>query len=374
MLLCLAFLLTPVKVGLATAQEDHLDQRLSAIGKSKDVTTASIQYLPFILDAVSWLPGTWEAFPVRPYAANSPWNTPIGPDPVYDPHSTEMVATLGLYNSGEIASNTEDYSYTFYVANEKTPRSDVTCTNGNCNIITPDGTVRVPVLKDVPIPEGAAPAGGSDAPMIVIDKVNSLEYDLRKAEHLPTGWQVDNGAVYNILWDGAPVKFGSRGAGVPYFAGLIRPWEIAQGHIDHAVAFSYPGPAVNRCVFPASKTDGDSTLPYAIPEGARLQLDPSLTEADFAAMGLSQTGIIIARALQNYGMILVNVSGRPKIFAENLIDNPYAGVQWSDPDLDLTSKAIANIPYTAYRVVALPAAYWTGENPLFHGECMNYQK
>jgi hypothetical protein len=150
----------------------------------------------------------------------------------------------------------------------------------------------------------------------------------------------------------------------------VRPWEITQGHIDHAIAFGYPFPARDRCVFPASKTDGDSDLPDAIPEGARLQLNPQLTEADFDRLGLDRTGKIIARALQKYGMILVDYSGRPKIYVENLADNPLARQAWSDPQLRLTDSTIEQIPYSSFRVLALPAAYW---NPSLtgptHGDC-----
>jgi hypothetical protein len=307
---------------------------------------------------------------LRPYTNSSAWNTPIGPNPIYDPHSDEMVATIGLDSEGRITSNTENYSYTLYYADQSTPRWDVPCASGSCTIVKPDETIKTPILKDVPIPPNAQPAGGSDAPMIIVDKGTFAEYNLRGVVRTSTGWTIKNGSVYNILWDGAPTRYGSRGAGVPYFAGLIRPWEIEGGHIQHAIGFAYPFPAIDQCVFPASKTDGDSTLPYAIPEGARLQLDPSLTENDFDQMGLDRAGKIIAQALQEYGMILVNVSGRPKIFVENLDDNPYATVQWSDPGLNLTNTSIVAIPYTYFRVLKLPDAYWTTEiEPTNHGRC-----
>ena len=38
-------------------------------------------------------------------------------------------------------------------------------------------------------------------------------------------------------------------------------------------------------------------MDFAIPEGARLQLDPSLTEKDFDRMGLDRTGKIIAQGV-----------------------------------------------------------------------------
>ncbi len=307
--------------------------------------------------------------PIRPYSAASIWNTPIGPAPEYDAHSTDMIATIGA----GITSDPSQYSFPVYFVDSTTPRWDVPCTEHRCTIVTPTGTSSTGILTGVPIPPEAQPSTGSDAQMIIIDEVTGSEYDLWQVVRTTTGWTVSNGSVYNIYWDGMPRRYGSRGAGVPYYAGLIRPWEILQGRIEHALAFGYPTPADRGCVFPASKTDGNSTLAYALPEGARLQLDPALTEADFGKWGLGPTGKIIARALQTYGMFLIDYAGRPKIYAENLADNPYATAQWSDPALNLTDRSIANIPYTAFRVVALPEAYWTQtpDSPM-RGDCYVY--
>ncbi|HBY96439.1 MAG TPA: hypothetical protein DEP84_21265 [Chloroflexi bacterium] len=306
---------------------------------------------------------------MRPYTETSIWNTPIGPNPQYDPHSAEMVATI---DTG-ITSDPTVYSFTVYFVDESTPRWDIPCTVYNCTIVTPDGVRKVSLLEGVPIPPDATPAGGDDGRMIIIERNTGTEYDLYRVTRSRAGWSISNGSIYNIFWDGAPTRYGSRGAGVPYYAGMIRPWEIIQGRIEHAIAFAYPDTAPERCVFPASKTDGESALPYAIPEGAWLQLDPSLTAADFDRMGLDRTGKIIARALQVYGMFLVDSGGRPKIIAENLIDNPYSTIQWSDPELNLTATTIANIPPTSFRVLALPESYWSSapEGPT-HGQCYAY--
>ncbi len=243
-----------------------------------------------------------------PYSQTSIWNTPIGPSPKYDPYSDEMIATLVLANNGNIITpNT--YNYPVYFADADTPRWDIPCTRYRCVVPTSDGGIRTDMLEDVPIPLDAQPSPNSDGRMIIIDKVTYAEYDLWRAERVETGWTTGSGSAYNILWNGTPSVNNSRGSGIPSYAGLIRPWEILQGRIEHAIAFGYTEPANDKCVFPASKTDGDSALPFAIPEGAQLQLDPSLTEEDFDQMGLDQTGKIIAQALQEYGMISVDHSG-----------------------------------------------------------------
>ena len=279
-----------------------------------------------------------------------------------------MVATLGLHNGGAVTSDHTQYTFPVYFSDANTPRYDVPCRVYRCTVVTSTGTTTTDVLRAVPVPGGARASAGSDAQIIVIDRDTGTEYDLWQVSGGDAGWSVSNGSVYNIYWDGMPTRYGSRGAGVPYYTGLIRPWEIAAGNIDHAIAFAYPASASRGCVWPASKTDGTSGDSMAIPEGARLQLDPSLTDADFDQWGLDRTGRIIARALQQYGMILIDVSGNPKIYAEDLSVNPYATARWSDPNILLTSTTIASIPYTAYRVLDLPDAYWTGGSPT-HGNC-----
>ena len=313
-------------------------------------------------------PGPAVGLNVRPYTAGSAWNTPIAGGAAADSHSAEMIAGLGQYNGGQITSDPEQYTFPVYFAGPNTPRYDVPCRVYRCTLVSASGTSLTSVLPDVPIPSGARPSAGSDAQMIIIDTATGTEWDVWQASFDGSGWSVSNGSVYNVNWDGMPSWYGSRGAGVPYYAGLIRPWEIASGRIDHALAFAYPIPASAGCVWPASKTDGGGSGSSAIPEGARLQLDPRLTDADFAAMGLSSTGRIIARALQQYGMILIDHSGRPKIYAENLVVNPSAGYSWADPAIALTSTTIAAIPHTAFRVLDLPDGYWSGSGPL-HGSC-----
>lgn len=311
----------------------------------------------------------------RPYSDASAWNTPIGPDPAVDPRSAAFVD--GILEGADVVGITSDptqYTYPVYEADASTPRYDLPCTWFKCTILSAEDDehpLRVDVLEGVPIPDGARPSPGSDGSMIIIDIETGAEYDLWMASREIDGtWSVGNASVYNIAWDAMPVEYGSRGAGVPYLAGLIRHEEVAAGRIDHAIAFAYLHVAAERCVWPASKTDGNSTAADAIPEGARIQLDPSLTEADFDAWGLDRTGRIIARALQEYGMILIDVSGRPKIMAEHLDTNPLATGSWDSAETRLHDQTIASIPMEAFRLLALPEGYvnQSDDAPL-HGGC-----
>ena len=303
---------------------------------------------------------------VRPYTDASAWNTPIGTSPAVDRSSPQMISTI----TQEVSSNHAQYTYPVYVADSTTPRHSISCRVYRCTVITADGHTTTQTLTGVPIPPEARPSAGRDAQMIIIDPSTGTEWDLWQASFDGMSWSVSNGSVYNVNWDGMPPRYGSRGAGVPYLAGLIRPWEIAAGRVDHALAFGYPSPRASRCVWPASKTDGEASDAYAIPEGARLQLDPRFTDEDFRSWGLDRTGRIIARAMQEYGMFLIDVSGRPKIYVENLEANPYALASWSDPALRLAADTVAAIPVSGLRVLKLPDAYWSGATSPAHGNCV----
>jgi hypothetical protein len=312
---------------------------------------------------------------VRPYTADSLWNTPISADAVYEANSSDLIATMGAgANSGRISTDTTRFTFTVYYADENTPRRDVQCVRWKCAIVVNNVYSNTALMTNVPIPDGAQPSVGTDQQFIVIDQTNGKEYGFFHIHQDEQGnWLADNGYQYSIYENGMPPRIGARGAGIAYYAGLIRPWEIRQGHIDHAIAFGYPTPASKACVFPATQKSNAFGTEPSIPYGARMQLNPALTEADFDAWGLSETGRIIARALQSYGMILIDNSGSNKLYAEDLTNNPYATESWSDPDLNLTWDTLGNIPNSQFNVLKLPDAYSdpTAPSALFGGCLMN---
>ena len=151
-----------------------------------------------------------------------------------------------------------------------------------------------------------------------------------------------NGYHYNTLWSGVPPQyFGSRGAGVPYLTGLVRPCEISQGHIDHAIAFAYqnPGPSY---VYPATKTDG--SVSGGMPEGSHLQLDPSISDSTIQnTWHCTGPCFVTAKALQKYGMFLIDHAGHPKLYFE------YDGTaNWGGT---VTGSTVTPIPLSAFRVI-----------------------
>jgi hypothetical protein len=175
----------------------------------------------------------------------------------------------------------------------------------------------------VPVPSGAIASAGSDGNIVIINSDSGEEWDMHSFTTDASGnFTAGNVGHYNITWVGVPPydQYGNpwwlRGSGMTYLAGLVRPCEIAQGHIDHALAIGVPAPASNF-VYPATKSDGSGTPGTDLAEGAHLQLDPTISDATIQSWGCTGACFTIAKAVQKYGMYVTDVSGRPKIPVED---------------------------------------------------------
>lgn len=284
----------------------------------------------------------------RPYSDASPWNTPVGDAPVH-PRSAFHVAAL----TGALSSDPTQYTYPVYPVGAMTPRVQVRISGMFSNVSGSGATMvnQQGGTVTLPVPPGAAAAAGSDAQVIFIDHLTGSEWGASHFRHTAGGYTAWNVYHYNVRWSGVPPRtasggvFANRGAGVPYLAGLIRPCEIAAGRIDHALAFAYDAPR-GDFVRPATKSDGASSDPRDLPEGARLQLNPRLSPAQIRSWGCTGPCFTIARALQVYGMYVIDNSGRPKVMAEFEGTAGWNGV--------ITSRTVSPIPLSAFRYVTLP--------------------
>ena len=343
------------------------------------------------------------------YTDYGPWREPLPDNPTYntlpqyhvndDPDEPleAFVDTFdGVnYTYENLTSDTTQYTYPVYLVDNSTPTQTVTFNGYFSNVQDTNGdgaedaTVRssdpdfnggILTYVDVPIPTGIQAATGSDSQTVIINTDTGEEWGFWRVDKNGDGvgdasggvinndlwtpfnsiYYAVNGYRYNIGYTGYPPSntdpgslqnFGSRGAGVPYLAGLIRPCEIIQGEINHAIAFAYPLPS-SDFVYPATKSDGQGTEPYELPEGARLQLDPTLTEGDLNDLGCFGACVTIAKALQSYGMYLIDISGRYKVMAE---DEKTAN--WSDlnPSYQVTENTVAPLTLDLFRLIEFPA-------------------
>lgn len=289
----------------------------------------------------------------RPYDAASPWNTPIGPNPMITPGSLGFIASV-TDNNKPLTSDPDQYAVPVYYFDAQTPLRTVKM-SGYYSTYDAGDNSRVahgfaPTITKVPIPASALASNGTDGQIVIWNPTTGVEYSFWRFRRDAAGnYQAQNGyryhtsaGYYGRFADG---KSG-RGAGTPYFAGLVRGWEIARGRIDHALAFAYDSPS-SALVYPASKSDGVGVLGIGLPEGSRMQLDPALTDADFTAWGLSPMAKILAKAMQTYGMYVIDNSGSSKIYLEDRIT-----AKW---DASINRHLTEKIPLSRFRVVRAPA-------------------
>jgi len=165
-------------------------------------------------------------------------------------------------------------------------------------------------LVKYPIPEHVKIEGGSsskgDRHIISFDTDQCILYEIFNAYRRDSGqWTAGSGAMFDLNSNNLrPDKWTSAdAAGLPIFPGLVRYQKLVSGTINHALRFTLPKTSKNY-IWPArhyaSKLN-DTSLP---PMGMRLRL-----KASFNISNLSPQAKIIAKTLQEYGMILADNGG-----------------------------------------------------------------
>jgi hypothetical protein len=222
-------------------------------------------------------------------------------------------------------------------------------------------------FDSIPIPKTASPDPEADSHMAVIDRERKLVWDMWALSKDSAGsWKSATGMVYPLngpgvfftedigVQDGESVHFygPSRAAGVPAIAGLIMYDEVMEGAINHKIAAASRFCGFREFVYPAAWTDGFTE--GGIPEGATIQLNPNL---DLTKFDLTKEEIILCRALQKYGMVLVDIAQGQAIYAEGLWGQP--GKSWNGKLREI--GGISNIPYKSYRVLKIENSVKKGD-------------
>jgi hypothetical protein len=308
-------------------------------------------------------PAQTDVFP-RPYSDSSPWNTPIGPDPEVDPESEAIIGfSIAPFRGGAALRTSDRWGLGLAYANPSSRNYVIGCTLYACSR-------RV----EARIPAYATPNAGSDGKLTIIEDPSTPAICVPTTQdpcHSGTaGTELDmwQGAhdtatdTWSASWRGVtdvdgwgfmcmPGEHcnGPNAAGNTGLAGVIRPEEIAQGHIDHALQLSGVSGHVraNFVACPATHWDGNSTNPDSIPEGARIQLDPAY---DVDAQPWPAWKKVIARALQEYGAYVDDKGGNLGFLGENSTNRGYD--HWTLAGMG-SSNSLAVIPMNRMRVLKI---------------------
>jgi len=283
------------------------------------------------------------AFP-RFYSTTSFWNVPIPADAVADQDSAAMTArALAAYASSASLVTSDRWGMPLAYAGSLSARQWVGCTRYDC-----DSAV---VFH---IPTYARPNAGSDHHLVVVDPAANQELDMWLADHdlQSDRWSAGSRFVVDPGGWGAACGphlrcHGAVATGLAALGGVVRPEEIAQGHIDHALFFADPFTRRAYIACPAAHTDGVSDDGAAIPEGARIQLDPAF---DVDSQPWPRWEKVVAHALQTYGAYLGDTGGSLGFVAEANLDRGYDA--WSLVGVPRVAS-LANLPWSRVRVLRL---------------------
>jgi hypothetical protein len=268
------------------------------------------------------------------FSKGSPWNVPPPASAPIDRDSSAMIDGLLTEVTAEQLGrrgpwiNTNAWSVPVYTVPKRQRTTKVILDHA------PDPALSR-AFRRVPLPRGAHPAAGTDHHLVVWQPATDRMWEffglVRSHGRWRTNW---GGAMRRVsrnlgvfgpaAWPGAKPWWGASATSLPLLGGLMRVGELESGRIDHALAIALPNPRAGVWAWPAQRSDGNGSGPAAIPEGARLRIDPRL---DLSQLPMPPLTRMMAAAAQRYGIIVRDRAGVITFAAEDPtplgVVNPY---------------------------------------------------
>ncbi|MCU1360270.1 MAG: hypothetical protein JWN99_1559, partial [Ilumatobacteraceae bacterium] len=191
-----------------------------------------------------------------------------------------------------------------------------------------------PVPLDAPV-EGGSQSDG-DRHVLVVQQGTCQLYEMGNAVPNGHGWTATGGAKFDLTTGALrPITWTSAdAAGLPILPGLVRYDEVASGSIRHAIRVTF-SQTQHGFILPATHQASSNTDPDLPAMGQRFRLS-----AGYDLSGLTGQSLVIARAMQRYGLIVAD-NGSNWYFQ----GAPDPG--WNDDDLEQLKR----IPGTAFEAV-----------------------
>jgi hypothetical protein len=263
------------------------------------------------------------------FASTSHWYTPIPIVTDIHPNSADFVAEFLRQKKkyyGTVTVNTVEYSSPVYTVGPDV--KPITMGFFNCQNKTGTPPTFMKMISDVPIPDYAIRAQGTDGEMTIYQPSTDTLWELWKADKDANnnwvacwGGKMTNASKNSGVFDGT---YGTTATSLPFLGGQITADELRRGEIKHAIGISLVNAAARIFSFPAHRTDGVNAEKVAFPiaEGQRFRLDPSI---NVDILPMSKAGKIIAKAAQKYGFIVWDHAGAIGIRAEGVNSYMYNG-------------------------------------------------
>jgi len=293
---------------------------------------------------------------------------PITSRPAIDPASNALAAVLSQPGVGRVL-NLQSFAVPVVSWDDRSNPEPLLVTNAGDDRWGRNDLEAVAALR---VPAGTAPAAGSDAKLVVVDRARNRVIDLWAVSHQKGTWNSGWGGVYALDGDGTsrwpqyaghgpydrpfglPVSR-ATGSGISSLAGLLTIDDVRRGWIDHALVFATDrscGPAdTGPFRYPATTTDGNYLGKPCLPEGSRIQLDPAI-RLDLIPMGRGER--MIGEALQRYGAFNIDNGGSRLGFIATL---PTSSQQAAYTAVGLIGDYVSleHLPWRSVRVLSAGA-------------------
>ncbi len=311
---------------------------------------------PGTTDSGSQPAPTVVATPYRAFKANSWWNHPVPVNAPHNPHELGILDYLRTApDSGDgclrlAGAHQNPWGDPVYWARPGDTRYDVTGVTSQ----------RPPELVGLRIPAGARPADNSDGTMSIFDREAGYVTLLTDAQYDASSdrWTASGATVTYLGSNGLDVRTGrsdeprNRGThrGNNGADSVVRLDMVQAGLLDHVLKVSSGPELSSRWVYPMTGSDGDGPVddPVVPPEGLRLRIKPSV---QLDTLGLHPQALVIARALQTYGMYLGDSGGSTAVKLEDTTVEG-RGQLW-----DVSSEDLCGLPFTSAYWDVLPEGY-----------------
>ncbi len=294
--------------------------------------------------------------PLRAFTANSWWNTPIPFNAPHNPLETQILDYLRTApESGEgclrlAGADHNPWGQPVYWAKPGDTSYNVSGLPAS----------RPPELSALKIPAGAKPAKNSDGSMSVYDLkagyvtlLTDAKYNARTDTWSASGASVayldSNGLVAATGQSDDPRNLGSH-RGNNGATSVVRLDLVKAGDVNSVLKVASGPELANRWVFPMTGSDGDyvGDDPAVPPQGLRLRIKPGI---NLDRLGMHPQALVIAKALQQYGMYLGDSGGTTALKLEDTVKEG-RGQLW-----DVTAEDLCGLPFTPQYWDVLPGGY-----------------
>jgi hypothetical protein len=270
---------------------------------------------------------------------STPYLTSVIPsNPVIDPSSSSMVSSIG--SNTPLIADGADWTIPIYNTTNSDPSYNPSFADSQwgCSV---GGSIHIPNIATRELPDASV---GGDGWLATVNTDTNEVSAIWQASKSSGTWNGSCGGSFPLNGNGfvvgeahpSEVQGLGAGAGEQIGAGMILYSELESGSINHALYMTSTDTCSSYRV-PASKSDGHGSGSSCWPEGARVQLNPSVSCDGLS--GATAGEIMICKTLQTYGAYILDSGG----------SGPLSGISVLGDDMTDPSRSPWETPGNASR-------------------------